>query len=159
MKATSIIAALVVLATLSPVGHADELPDAPIAHISVQAPQIAPQRDFHFSRRLYIAEVSVVGAAMAADYITTVQNVNRPGIHESNSFLGPHPSNGRVAAYGAAEFAVAASVAWIAEHNSHKPVRVLGRMLIAGSTINHGQAAAYNAISRGSGHDLPIALF
>jgi hypothetical protein len=47
--------------------------------------------------------MSATGAAMMADWITTVHVINLPDHWENNSILGKHPSNGKIAAYGAAE--------------------------------------------------------
>jgi hypothetical protein len=149
------ILSVCLLAIMPTLAVANELPDAPLPKISVEEPKL-PVKEYHFNKKVYIAELAVTGAAMSADWITTVHNIYKPGRFETNSLLGHHPSEGKIAAYGAAEFAVAAGMLWVTEHNHHKWVRVAGRLLVADSAINHAQNAVCNA-RNGNCHDIAIA--
>lgn len=142
--------------------RSNELPHAPIPHIALAVEQPRQVvKPFHWNKKLYVGEITVLGAALAADEITTVHQVYKPGQFETNPILGRHPSELRISAYGTAELLIGATVGYVAEHNRHKVVRFAGRALIAGSIFNHAQAATCNATRNVNAvcKDYPIGLF
>jgi len=104
----------------------------------------APKPKQQFSRKVYVAGVSLLAASNVADAITTRQLLNRGG-WENNPIFGKHPSPAKQAGINLAFFAGESALFYITERNHHAWVRWTGRALLAHAVIDHSQAAACNA--------------
>jgi hypothetical protein len=105
----------------------------------------APKPKQQFSRKVYVAGVSLLAAAQTADAITTRRNLNLPGGSENNPVYGRHPSPARQAGINLAFFAGESAVFYLTEHNRHSWIRWAGRAFLGYSITDHAHAAACNA--------------
>lgn len=63
----------------------------------------------------------VFDAALAADMITTADIHNHYGMYETNPVMGRHPSDAKIAVYGAASAVVHAGVTLLMQHENVNP--------------------------------------
>jgi hypothetical protein len=96
------------------------------------------------SRRVFLGGVSLLAASKTADAITTRQLLDRGG-WENNSWLGRHPSNGRLSGLAAAEFVGQGSLFYLTEHNRRSWIRWTGRAYLGLVIVNHVKLAACNS--------------
>jgi hypothetical protein len=77
--------------------------------------------------------------ALAADMATTADIKNHPGIHETNPILGAHPSDGKIAAYGACAGLIHAAITYeMVEH--HAPGFIVQAWEFLGTAVEVGYA-------------------
>lgn len=100
-----------------------------------------------YSDKKWWAGEAVIGAAVFLDMHSTSQALHN-GNTESNFLLGPHPSDGRVAAFGVGAFAywtTAHAVDWHFFHNELLGFRIFGYTAIpTAALITHLPAAIHN---------------
>lgn len=133
--------ALLVLAASA---MADDLPDAPAPNMRSYG---LPKREVsahRFDKRVYFTGIALLGAAKAADAITTRQLLDRGG-WENNHLQGRHPSAGRQAVFNLAFFAAQSGLFYVTEHNRHAWIRWTGRAWLGAVVVNHAQLASCNA--------------
>ena len=112
------------------------LPDAPKPKPAIE--------QHHFSRRAFIAGISLLAASKTADAITTRQLLD-PGGQDSIPCLGRHPSPAKQAGINAGIFAAKSLGFYLTERNRHAWLRWTGRALLAHTVIEHSHLAACNA--------------
>ena len=96
------------------------------------------------NKKVFVAGVSLLAAAKAADAITTRQLLDRGG-WENNPAFGRHPSPAKQAGINAGIFAAQSFAFYLTERNRHAWVRWTGRALLATATEEHARLAACNA--------------
>lgn len=124
--------------------YGGEKPEAPVPHVAVEQPKTTI-KEYKFSKKLYVLEMTGYGLGAAADWFSTVKGQEHGDI-EHNSFLGIHPNTGKIVMYGVAEFVAAGTVLYITEHNHHKPLRIAGRVLVGWAAVNHAQLGITNSL-------------
>lgn len=116
------------------IADAGQLPDAP-----------SPKSERVLDKK-FLAVFGVLTSASAADYITSVQMIDR-GNYETNPLLGAHPSPARYAAVGAgylgAELALGYVLKGFGQH--HRWARFLWLLEPSWGTERHAQLASHNA--------------
>lgn len=121
----ALFVALVLIALLiCPPAKAQEKPDS-------------PEPKTH--RVFWLAE-GALAAAKTSDALSTVAAQNH-GDHENNPILGKHPSQGKLAGYFAATFALDSTAFYFTEHNRRAWVRWVGRAYIAFVIEEHTRLA------------------
>ncbi len=122
---------------------ADELPNAP-----------KPAAERRVADRRYWTVVGVLAASTAADTLSTAQARDRlgPHGHETNPFLGRHPSNTRLTvsftSYLAAESFLAYKLKARFGGSKHWPLRMLWMIEPTVQAANHAYFARANAALR-----------
>ena len=96
------------------------------------------------SRKIWILEMAAVGVGETFDF-TTTSKFDWHWQNESNPVLGKYPSDARIAAYGAIEFAAVGVALHFSERSPHKWVRVAGRSVAGYLAVSHTAAGVYNA--------------
>ena len=117
---------------------------APGIHAQEKHLPEAPKPKQQFSRKVYVAGVSLLAAAKTADAITTRQVLDRGGL-ETNPEFGRHPSPAKQARINLALFAGESALFYVTERNHHTWIRWTGRALLAHSVMEHSYLAACNA--------------
>jgi hypothetical protein len=97
-----------------------------------------------FNRKAFLVELGLLGGSRSADMLTTRLQLDKGGL-ETNWLYGPRPSNARLVGVSAAFFVLDSGVAFVAEHSSKRPIRWLGRALVAGEVASETRLAACNA--------------
>ena len=133
--------------------RANELPDMPKPKADatnfVERKTVFPAKPAVKERtasKSFFAVVGTLGASSAADWLTTSQTLER-GNHETNGVLGPHPSNGQIAAFGAGYYAGEITLAYFVKKfgEHHHWSRHLWLIEPSYSTTVHIVNAAHNA--------------
>ena len=98
----------------------------------------------HYSRKAFIVEVSLLGAAKTADAISTRQALDRGG-WENNPIFGRHPSLAKQAGINLGIFAAKSTAFYFTERSRHKWIGWTGRAFIGHAILEHLRLAACNA--------------
>ena len=111
--------------------------------VPLHAPKPRPEQHL-FSRRVFVAGISLLAAPKTAGPITTRQLFDRAA-WENNPTFRRYPSPAKQAGIKAGIFAAQSFAFYLTEHNRHAPVRWTGRALIAHAMVEHSRLAACNA--------------
>lgn len=147
MLATALLLSLTYIGAV----RADELPTAPIPNGTVivklnQPPRIMRER---VADRKFWTMVGILGAAKAADLVTTQRLLNRGG-YETDPIYGRHPSSARLAAVTAGYFGAEVVGAWLLKRygRHHRWAQVLWLGEPAFQTQEHVRFAIHNEHQR-----------
>lgn len=97
-----------------------------------------------YRQKGFWARFALVGAATAADYVTTRQAINR-GAHEGNPLLGSRPGNAEMAGVGTATALASAFAATKAGEGGTRTARIVSWLVPAAIAGVHVELAVHNA--------------
>ena len=103
-----------------------------------------PHKGPFYRQQGFWARIALIGAATAADYVTTRQAINR-GAHEENPLLGSHPSNANLVELGTAVTFGSAFAATKAGEGGTRTARIVSWLVPAAIAGVHVELAVHNA--------------